>query len=160
PCPASGPRSRATTCCCGACARSATARPGAGAGAPPGNLLPLAYDWRLPNRYTARCITRKIQPALERWRAQGGPYADARVGLVCRSMGGLVARWYLDPCGGAAVARKLITLGTPYRGAAKALEQLVNGVRPGVGPLAADLTGFALSLPSMHQLLPAYACLE
>jgi hypothetical protein len=40
------------------------------------------------------------------------------------------------------------------------LEQLVNGVRKGLGPLAIDLTEFARSMPSLHQLLPEYACIE
>jgi hypothetical protein len=75
-------------------------------------------------------------------------------------MGGLVARWYIEKEGGAAATRKLITLGTPYRGALNALEQLVNGVRKGIGPLRFDLTEFARSLPSLYQLLPEYACIE
>ena len=129
-------------------------------GAPPGNLLPLGYDWRLSNRYTGQWIATQAEPVLERWRSQGGPYADARLIFVCHSMGGLAARWYIERCGGAAVTRKLITLGTPYRGAARALGQLVNGVHPGLGRLAVDLTGFARSLPSLYQLLPEYACIE
>jgi len=75
-------------------------------------------------------------------------------------MGGLVARWYLDKLGGAGVTRALVTAGTPYRGALKALEQLVNGIRVGIGPIKADLTKFARSLPSSYQLLPEYACIE
>lgn len=119
----------------------------------------MPYDWRLSNRYTARWLATKVEPALDRWRAQGGAYAEAQLVFVCHSMGGLVARWYLEHCGGAGHTRKLITLGTPYRGAVKALEQLVNGVHPGIGPMAIHLTTFARSLPAMHQLLPAYACI-
>ena len=74
-------------------------------------------------------------------------------------MGGLVARWYIERCGGHEVTRKLITLGTPWRGATNAIEQLVNGVRKGVGPLSINLTGFARSLPSLHQLMPEFACI-
>ncbi len=133
--------------------------PGTAPGAPPGNLLPVAYDWRLSCRYNGRRLVAVVGPALERWRAQGGRYADARVVFVCHSMGGLVARWYIEQCGGAEVTRKLITLGTPYRGAAKALAQLINGAPRGLGPLQVDLTGFARSMPSLHQLLPEYACL-
>ena len=55
--------------------------------------------------------------------------------------------------------RKLITLGTPWRGATNAIEQLVNGVRKGVGPLSINLTDFARSLPSLHQLMPEFACI-
>ena len=82
-----------------------------------------------PTGTTASGSPRIIEPALERWRAQGGPYADAQVVFVCHSMGGLIARWYIEQCGGAEITRKLITLGTPYRGAAHAVDQLVNGVR-------------------------------
>jgi pimeloyl-ACP methyl ester carboxylesterase len=134
--------------------------PGTTQGASPGNLLPVAYDWRLSCRYNGRRLAAVIEPALEQWRAQGGPYADAQVVFVCHSMGGLVARWYIEQCGGVEVTRKLITLGTPYRGAARALAQLVNGAPRGLGPLQVDLAGFARSMPSLHQLLPEYACLD
>ena len=131
-----------------------------GPAAPPGNLLPVAYDWRLSCRYNAQRLGTIIEPALQRWRDQGGPYADAQLVFVCHSMGGLVARWYIEKCGGAEITRKLITLGTPYRGAARALDQLVNGAYPGLGPLRVDLTQFARSMPSLHQLMPEYACIE
>ena len=106
-----------------------------GPGAPPGNLLPSPTTGGCRTATTASGWPRIVEPALERWRAQGGPYADARVVFVCHSMGGLVARWYIEQCGGAEVTRKLITLGTPYRGAARALDQLVNGAHHGLGPL-------------------------
>jgi pimeloyl-ACP methyl ester carboxylesterase len=126
----------------------------------PGNLVAVPYDWRLSNRYNGRRLKSIVEPALERWRSQGGEYADARLVFVCHSMGGLVARWYLEKEGGAQVTRRLVTLGTPYRGALNALDQLVNGVRKGIGPLKLNLTAFARSLPSTYQLLPEYACLE
>lgn len=125
----------------------------------PANLVLAPYDWRLSNRYNGQRLATVVEPALERWRAQGGPYADARLVFVCHSMGGLVARWYVEKCGGHEVTRKLITLGTPWRGATNAIEQLVNGVRKGIGPLSINLTGFARSLPSLHQLMPEFACI-
>ncbi|HST85548.1 MAG TPA: hypothetical protein VLL08_27665 [Kineosporiaceae bacterium] len=125
---------------------------------PPGNLLLFPYDWRLSNRYNGRELGKKIEWALDRWREQGGEYTDAKVCFVCHSMGGLVARWYISQ-GGAEVTRKLITLGAPYRGAARAVDQLINGVHKKLGPLSVDLTDLAKSLPSLYQLLPSYACL-
>lgn len=125
-----------------------------------GNLFPLAYDWRLSNRYNARRLATLVEPALEQWRAASPEHRDAQLVFVCHSMGGLIARWYIEHCGGAGHTRKLITLGTPYRGAAKALLPLINGVRKDLGPLAIDLTLFARSMPALHQLLPAYACVE
>ena len=130
------------------------------AGGPPGNFLPVAYDWRLSNRFNGRRLKTLVEPALEQWRGRGGPYADARVVFLCHSMGGLVARWYIQREGGAAVTAKLITLGTPHRGALNSLAQLVNGVQKGPWPFRVDLTGFARSLPAAYQLLPEYACLE
>ncbi|MFC3896626.1 esterase/lipase family protein [Lentzea rhizosphaerae] len=119
-----------------------------------GNLLLFAYDWRLSNRYNGALLARRVDEALDKL----GP--NAKVSFVCHSMGGLVARWCIEQCGMAERTDKLITMGTPYRGAAAALEQLVNGVRKGLGPLAIDLTEFARSMPSLHQLLPEYACIE
>ena len=131
-----------------------------GPGAPPGNLLPGPLRLAAVVPLQRPRLGSIIEPALERWRAQGGPYADAQVVFVCHSMGGLIARWYIEKCGGAEITRKLITLGTPYRGAARALDQLVNGAHHGLGPFGLNLTGFARSMPSLHQLLPEYACLE
>jgi pimeloyl-ACP methyl ester carboxylesterase len=128
--------------------------------AKPANLLPFAYDWRLSNRYNARRLRAVVEPALERWRALAEANREARLILICHSMGGLVARWYVEREGGAAHTRKLITIGTPHRGAVAALQQLVNGVEKSVGPLRLNLTRFARSLPSAHQLLPQYACLQ
>lgn len=130
------------------------------AGGPPGNFLPVPYDWRLSNRFNGRRLKTLVEPALERWRGRGGVYAEARVVFICHSMGGLVARWYIQREGGAEVTGKLVTLGTPHRGALNSLEQLVNGVRKGPGPFRVDLTGFARSLPAAYQLLPEYACVE
>lgn len=131
-----------------------------GADAPPGNLVPVPYDWRLSNRYNGQRLSEIVDPALERWRAQGGQYTDAHVVFVCHSMGGLIARWYIEKCGGAELTRKLITIGTPWRGAAKSLAQLVNGVDSKLGPFGIDLTMFSRSLPSTYQLLPEYAGIQ
>jgi pimeloyl-ACP methyl ester carboxylesterase len=128
--------------------------------APPGNLLLFAYDWRLSNRHTAELLKQRVERGLARWQASHPDRQEAKVIFICHSMGGLVARWYLDKLEGAKVTRALITAGTPYRGALKALEQLINGVRVGFGPLKADLACFARSLPSSYQLLPEYACIE
>lgn len=126
----------------------------------PGNLLPVPYDWRLSNRHNGQRLAGIVEPALDRWRSQGGRYADAQAVFICHSMGGLVARWYIEKCGGAEHTRKLVTLGTPWRGAAAALTQLVNGVRKGIGPFSVNLTTFARSLVSTHQLIPEYAAIE
>lgn len=123
------------------------------------NFVPFPYDWRLSNRTSARELQRTVEPVLERFRAQPG-HADAKLVFVGHSMGGLVARYYVDVLGGHELTRKVITLGTPHRGALNALTTLVNGIAKGVAPLRFDLTHLARSLPSLHQLLPDYACIE
>lgn len=124
------------------------------------NLLPVPYDWRLSNRYNGRRLKTIVEPALEQWRGQGPAFADARLIFVCHSMGGLVARWYVEREGGAEHTRKIITIGTPHRGAVRSLQQLVNGVERRLGPIGIDLTQLARTLPAMYQLLPEYAAIE
>lgn len=119
----------------------------------PANLIAFAYDWRLSCRYLADRLAERVDEELGRWRASAPERAAARVVFICHSMGGLVTRQYVERCGGAEVTRRVITLGTPYRGSLDALLHLVNGV----GPAGVRLTSFARSLPSLHQLVPDYA---
>ena len=123
------------------------------------NLVVFPYDWRLSNRHNAGLLGEAVRPVWEARLTRAG-CAEAKVVFLCHSMGGLVARWYVDRCDGAELTRKIVTLGTPHRGSLKALDQLVNGITKGIGWLSVDLTPFARSLPSLHQLLPAYACIE
>ena len=109
------------------------------------------YDWRASNRWAAEALDAFIRPKLHEWR-QGGGGPDARLWLVCHSMGGLVARYFLEALGGAAITRHLITIGTPHRGAPKALNALVNGL--GLGPL--DFSDVIRSFASTYELLPQY----
>lgn len=124
------------------------------------NLLTFPYDWRLSNRFNAGQLKNLVEPALERWQAQGGECAEARLVFVCHSMGGLIVRWYVSMLGGAEVTRRLITFGTPHRGSIAALDQLVNGITKGWGRFQVELTPTLRSLPSAYQLLPEYACIE
>jgi hypothetical protein len=50
--------------------------------------------------------------------------------------------------------------GHPLPGSGQGRRAAGNGVRKGVGPLSVNLTEFARSLPSLHQLLPSYACCD
>jgi pimeloyl-ACP methyl ester carboxylesterase len=123
------------------------------------NYVQFPYDWRLSNRYNAKQLQQTVEPLLERYRAQPGK-GDANVVFIGHSMGGLVARYYVDVLGGHEITAKVITLGTPHRGALNALVSLVNGVRKGIGPVGIDLTQLARSLPALYQLLPEYACID
>jgi hypothetical protein len=125
----------------------------------PGNLIEFPYDWRLSNRLNAQRLADTVVPHLERWRHLT-QNSDARLIFICHSMGGLVARWFLEILGGCDVTRMLITIGTPYQGSVNALEALVNGLFLGLGRIGFSLDKLVRSFPSVYQLLPTYECLD
>ncbi|MCX4761732.1 hypothetical protein OG562_12245 [Streptomyces sp. NBC_01275] len=117
------------------------------------DVLLFPYDFRHSVQHAARRLHDAISARL------GGEHTGARhrrVIVVAHSMGGLVARYWLGPLGGAADCAALITLGTPHRGAPKALDVLVNGLAVGPKRLA-KLTDVLRQWPSAYELLPRYA---
>lgn len=123
-----------------------------------GNLLLVPYDWRTSIRCIVAAVTPRIDAALERWRASSPANADARIVFVAHSMGGLVARHYTTTHRDE--VRMILTMGTPSRGSVKALEVLSEGMGPNWGWLRDATRSFANSLPGLHHLLPAYACID
>ncbi|MFJ5301976.1 lipase family alpha/beta hydrolase [Streptomyces sp. NPDC088350] len=123
-----------------------------------GNLLSFPYDWRLSVRRNAHRLAARVEPALAAWRARTGD-PMVRTVFVAHSLGGLVARYYLDVLGGSRHARSLVTIGTPYRGSVYALTSLHGGLAPRLGRLSDPFTRLARSMPSLHQLLPTWRCL-
>lgn len=116
----------------------------------PLQLITFPYDWRGSNRFSAERLERTALAALGRWKAKGN--SNAKLWLVCHSMGGLVARYFCEHLGGAEHTRAIVTFGTPHRGATKALNALSNGLR--LGPI--DVSKTVRSLPSVYELLPLY----
>ena len=92
------------------------------------NWFDFPYDWRRDNRVAARHLAERAPAWLHAWRKQSGN-KDAKLVLVGHSMGGLVARHYLEVLGGWRDARMLVTFGTPYRGSLNALDFLCNGFK-------------------------------
>ena len=86
------------------------------------DLLEFPYDWRRDNRETARLLAE----AIRQWRKQLDRPAD-RITLIAHSMGGLVARLYLQHHGGTEAVEQMIFLGTPHRGSANSLLFLLTG---------------------------------
>lgn len=123
------------------------------------NWFDFPYDWRRDNRVAARHLAERAPGWLQAWRKRSGNN-DAKLVLVAHSMGGLVARHYLEVLGGWRDARTLITFGTPYRGSLNALDFLCNGFKKGIGPLGLDLTRLLRSLTSVYQLLPRYPVVD
>ena len=78
-----------------------------------------------------------------------------RVIVVAHSMGGLVGRVWMGLLGRWPWCRALITLGTPHRGAPKALDWLVNGVRL-LGCELSRPTALLRGWPAVVELVPRY----
>jgi pimeloyl-ACP methyl ester carboxylesterase len=120
----------------------------------PGNVdvLLFPYDFRRSVRTAAEALADAVNRAL------AGVNESARrkrVIVIAHSMGGLVARYWLGPLGGAPLCAALFTLGTPHRGAPKALDWLVNGA--GAGRLRLPwVTRVLRGWPSVYELLPQY----
>jgi pimeloyl-ACP methyl ester carboxylesterase len=121
------------------------------------NFFEFPYDWRRDNRHSAARLQRDAATWLTAWRERSGNL-NARLIIIGHSMGGLVARYYIEALGGWTDTRALITFGTPYRGAAKALGVLANGAEKAFGLI--DASSFVRSLTSAYQLLPTYKCFD
>jgi len=118
-----------------------------------GNLLKFPYDWRRDNRILAGNLQIAIKSKLMAWRTTN---PKAKVIIVAHSMGGLIARYYLEVLGGWSDCVGLITLGTPFRGSLNALDFLSNGYKA----VSVDVTDILRSFPAMYQLLPAYEAIH
>src|SRR6185369_7151858 len=127
---------------------------------PRADVVVFSYDFRRSVRQTAERLAAEIDARL------AGLGADARAGrvvVVAHSMGGLVARYWLGPLGGWKVCRALVTLGTPHRGAPKALDWLVNGppvLRTVRRELADEARAVLAEWDSMYELLPRYPAIR
>jgi pimeloyl-ACP methyl ester carboxylesterase len=121
----------------------------------PANYFEFPYDWRRDNRVAARRLRTLIDRQLPLWRERSGA-SDARVILIAHSMGGLIARHYLEVLDGWTNCKALITFGTPYRGSLNVLDFLANGYKK----LFVDLTDVMRSFTSVYQLLPIYKALK
>ncbi|MFP4437070.1 MAG: esterase/lipase family protein [Chloroflexaceae bacterium] len=121
----------------------------------PANFYPFPYDWRRNNAVNARKLQRLVETGLKRWRNHSGAQ-DAKVIILAHSMGGLVARYYLEVLGGWQDCRALFTYGTPHRGSVNALDVLCNGWKK----YRLDLSEVVRSLPAAYQLLPMYEMIQ
>ena len=119
------------------------------------NLHEFPYDWRRDNRVASRQLATKARGWLEAWRQKSGN-ADAKLIFVGHSMGGLVARHYIECREGWRETRMLVTIGTPYGGSLYSLGTLVNGKKIKFF----DLSDLARSLTALYQLLPIYPCYD
>lgn len=127
------------------------------------NFFTFPYDWRRDIRVPARQLQRFIGEQLPKWRQHSGN-DEAKVVLIGHSMGGLVARYYVEQLGGYPDIFRFYTLGTPHRGAPKTIDTLSNGIeyglptllKPGLEGWLSNLSKIVRSFDSAYQLLPIY----
>jgi pimeloyl-ACP methyl ester carboxylesterase len=133
------------------------------------NLFAFGYNWRLDNNITAELLKQKIAEVKQ-------ITGKNKVDLVTHSMGGLVARAYIQSAAYANDVDQLIFLGTPQLGSPKAYLQYeaVEGFEAREGYIAKIyFSGEALSngytslvkyvqekVPALGQLLPIYNYLK
>ena len=134
----------------------------------PGNLFTFPYDWRQSNTTTAELLKEKIA---EVKKATG----KNKVDIVAHSMGGLVARQYIESDDYQNDVGKMIFVGTPHLGSP--MDYLITEGGKFSGPLAyvfeslfqleatenmySNLTRYIHDkVPSSAQLLPIYNYLK
>jgi len=125
----------------------------------PLNILEFPYDWRRRLASTAAAFEEFVTPRLRKWR-ESSP--DARLILICHSMGGLVARYWAESTWGRSAnqwddVRAIITFGTPHRGSLNALRFLTEGIQI---PIFPDLTDMVRTLPGLYHLLPTFPSVQ
>ena len=117
---------------------------------PDAPVVAFPYDFRRSVEQIANDLDRVV-----RERAQG-----RRVVLVAHSMGGLIASWWWAFLSEGIDVDQIITLGTPFRGAAKALDTLINGMRIGPFALGQAVTDTVRTWDSVFDLLPHYQVVD
>jgi pimeloyl-ACP methyl ester carboxylesterase len=115
------------------------------------NVLLVPYDFRVGVAAAATHVRDMVEVRL----AGSNDDRRRRVLVVGHSMGGLVARYWLGPLGGADDCRVLITVGTPHGGSPKALDLLAHGIRLGPKTLW-NVTEVFRGWRSAYDLLPRF----
>lgn len=116
-------------------------------------LVAMGYDFRLGVADAAAAVHERIAARVARLWPRAAD-RRGRVILVGHSMGGLVARYWAGVLDDQRWAKAVVTIGTPHRGAPKALDVLANGLPlPWVtGRLSEVLRGWQ----GVYDLLPRY----
>jgi Lecithin:cholesterol acyltransferase len=117
------------------------------------NFVTFPYDWRLSCRVNAKQLACRIWPVLD---ARRRTHPGAGFVFICHSMGGLIVQHFTDVLGGAADTHEVVTLGTPFRGAAKAFEVISRGWPARLPGIRSRFRRLAQRLPSVYELLPRY----
>lgn len=116
------------------------------------------YDFRKGIDLAAEALADNAQRRLAAlgWSKSQGK----KIVVVAHSMGGLVARYWAGPLGGHEHCRAMVTLGTPHRGAPRALEVLHDGVRFRRIAIPGGFSDLLRSFDGVHDLLPRYPMVQ
>jgi len=127
----------------------------------PTPVFGFGYDWRQDCSRSAAQLASFVDEVLARTgllpHYQGDPPQE--VDLVGHSMGGLIIAKYLVDAGSAkrARVRRVVTIGTPFRGSMNAILKLTTGMGTLTGPDPRDREREASrTIPALYQLLPTY----
>jgi pimeloyl-ACP methyl ester carboxylesterase len=124
------------------------------------NFFEFPYDWRRDNRVSARKLATFCHDKLKIWR-EASNNDQAKITIVAHSMGGIIARYFIECLEGWKTTRMLISMGTPYRGSLNALDSICNGAIQKIGGVTvADGTETFRSFQSVYQLLPTYGAID
>jgi pimeloyl-ACP methyl ester carboxylesterase len=131
--------------------------------AEPSRFAAYGWDWRKRPEEAVEGLDRLV----ERMRCQGEigctRRAQEQVVIVAHSMGGLVARHYIDDPERARKVSRLVTVATPYLGSAKALFPITSGAESALASSIdvitgnADFKAFAANMGGLYHLLPGPA---
>ena len=111
------------------------------------DILIFDYDWRLSNRENAQLLSRFI----------ADNKGTGEVDVLAYSMGGIIARLYIQEYGGGSTVHDLILLGTPQLGSTKIFFRLKDGFDNWPSAFSGgieEIQKTILSFPSTYQLLP------
>lgn len=116
------------------------------------DLFVFAYDWRKSNIENALALNDYIG-CVKRF------YPNEKIDILAHSMGGLVARRYILDNYNSHDIDKVITIGTPYLGAPRAIEIIETGKFFNIEALdfryASTFKRLAEFFPAVHELLPS-----
>ena len=115
------------------------------------DIIIFDYDWRLSNFDNAKRLRDLIEQKVP---------ASTKVDIVAHSMGGLIARIYIQTLGGENRIQNVVLLGTPHLGSAKIFQRLKEGFDHWPSTWSGGTTEIQrtiLSFPSTYQLLPTYS---
>lgn len=131
----------------------------------PTPVFPFGYDWRQDCGRSAVELAQFIGEVLARTALLPHYRKDkpTKVDLVGHSMGGLVVAKYLRDQQDAGTptdavpVRRVVTIGTPFRGSIEAVRKLTTGLGSigGESPRSREREA-ARTFPSIYQLLPSY----